>query len=66
MIIVGTLSSILALILLLLIVAYKYRGEIKLLLYIRLGWSFLEKADDTDIFEKVTPLHHTIILFFAQ
>ena len=49
----GTVSGILMLVLLLLIPSYKYRGEIKILLYMRFGWHFFDKTDDTDILEKV-------------
>ena len=50
---VGTPLGVLMLVLLLLIPSYKYRGEIKILLYMRFGWHFFDKSDDTDILNKV-------------
>ena len=52
--VLSTLVAVLILILLGLLVVYKYRIWIKLVLYIRCGWRPADVSDDMDIEDKVT------------
>ena len=35
------------------LVVYKFRGEIKIIMYFKLGWRPFDRSDDTDILDKV-------------
>ena len=59
----ATLSGILTLFILLLIPVYKYRGEIKIMLYMRFHWRLFDTADDTDIIGQVSRLLHAIFFY---
>ena len=51
---VSTVAAILALILIVLLLIYKYRGEIKIILYMKFGWHPFDCSDDSDIIGKVS------------
>ena len=51
---VSTVAAILALILVSLLLIHKYRGEIKVILYMKFGWHPFDSTDDTDIVGKVS------------
>ena len=50
---VGTLAGLLVLLMALVLVVYKFRGEIKIILYFKLGWKPFDRSDDSDILDKV-------------
>ena len=50
---VSILAGVLALLIIAILVVYKYRGEIKVVLYTRLGWHPFDCSDDSDILGKV-------------
>ena len=50
---VSTVAAILALALVSLLLVTKYRGEIKIILYMKFGWHPFDCSDDTDIVGKV-------------
>ena len=49
----STVAGLLALTMVLFSVVYKYRGEIKIILYFKLGWKPFDRSDDSDILDKV-------------
>ena len=57
---VSTVAAILVLILVSLLLTYKYRGEIKLILYMKFRWHPFDCSDDTDIMGKVRRDHFNI------
>ena len=42
------------------LVVYKFRGEIKVLLYFKLGWRPFDRADDADVLDKVDKQMHCV------
>ena len=49
---VGSLAGLFALFLIMLIPAYRYRGEIKIILFMRFGWHPFDRTEDVDILDK--------------
>ena len=58
---VGSLAGLLLLCLMTLIPAYRYRGEIKIILYMRFGWHPFDRTDDADIIDKVSKILYSNI-----
>ena len=50
---VSTLAGSLVLLMATILGIYKFRGEIKVMLYFKLGWRPFDQSDDTDILNKV-------------
>ena len=49
----STLAGLLTLIMIAIVVIYKFRGEIKIILYFKLGCKPFDRSDDSDILDKV-------------
>ena len=55
---VGTAAGLLAMVMIAMVVFYKFRGEIKIILYFKLGWKPFDRSDDSDILDKVEMHSH--------
>ena len=51
---VGSLAGFLVVLVVTVSVVYKFRGEIKIILYFKCGWRPFDRSDDADILDKVT------------
>ena len=57
----GAVAGFLALLLATIMVIYKYHGDIKVILYFKLGWRPFDRRDDIDILDKVSIFFYFVI-----
>ena len=62
----GALAGLLALLLSVIMVIYNYRGDIKVMLYFKLGWRPFDRRDDSDILDKVGRICYSIMYRIYQ
>ena len=56
----STLAGLLTLTMIIVFVVYKFRGEIKIILYFKLGWRPFDRSDNSDILDKVVKYKQNI------